>query len=86
MARELDRRALHAEADAEERDAFFARVADGAQLALDAARSESRSHQNAVHASQLAVIPLGLQLLGVDVDDAHLDVVGDAAMRERFIE
>src|SRR4051794_10945561 len=86
VARELDRRALHAEADAEKRDALFARVTDRAQLAFDAARAESRSDQNPVYAPQLAVVPLGLQLLGVDVDDAHLYIVRDAAVCQRFVQ
>src|SRR5947199_2649035 len=72
VACELDRRALHAEADAEEWDALFARVADRAQFSFDAPRSESWSDQNPVHASKLTVIPLGLELLGGDVDDANL--------------
>src|SRR5436305_10178286 len=75
VAGELDRRALHAEADAEEWDALFARGADRAQFSFDAPRSESWSDQNPVHASKLTVIPLGLELLGVDVADANLDVV-----------
>ena len=86
VARKLDRRALHAEADAEVGDALLAREADGAQLSFHAARAESRTDQDSVHAGQLAVITLFLERLGVDVDDAHLHVVGDAAVHERFIE
>ena len=86
VARELDRRALHAEADAEVGDALLAREADGAQLSFHAARAEAGADEDAVDAGQLAVIALFLERLRVDVDDAHLHVVGDAAVHERFVE
>src|SRR5258706_11889598 len=86
IARELDRRALHAEADAEVGDALLARVADGAQLPFHATRTEPGADQDAVHAGQLAVVALFLQRFGADVDDADLDVVGDAAVDQRLVE
>src|SRR5919106_5666000 len=49
----LDHRALHAEADAEVRHAFFARVADGLDLALDAPVAEAARHQDAVHVAEV---------------------------------
>ena len=48
VARELDDRELHAEADAEERHAVLARVADRVDLALDAAIAEAAGHEDRV--------------------------------------
>ena len=42
--------------------------------------------QNPIHPPQLSVVPIGLELLGVDVDDADLHVVGDAAVDQRLVE
>src|SRR6266513_3510035 len=82
VARELDRRALHTEADAEVGDALLARVAERAQLPFHAAGAETGTDQDTVDAGELAVVALLLERLGVDVDDAHLHVVGDAAVRQ----
>src|ERR1043165_3239164 len=86
VARELDRRALHTEADAEVGEALLARVADRAQLPFHAARAEAGADEDAVDAGELAVVALFLERLRVDVDDTHLHVVGDAAVRERLVE
>ena len=51
--RELDHRALQAQAQAQERDLLLARPADGAHLALDPAVAEAAGHQHAGHALQL---------------------------------
>ena len=48
VARELDHRALQAEADPEERDAALARVAHGRHLALHAPHAEAARDQDAV--------------------------------------
>ncbi len=50
VAGELDDRALHAEADAEERRARLAGVAHGGDLALDRARPEAAGDEDAVDA------------------------------------
>src|SRR5207237_10825022 len=86
VARELDRRALHADTNAEVGDLLFARIADRTQLAFHAACAETGADQNAVDLGQLAVVPLVFQRFRIDVDDAHLDVVGDAAVDQRLIE
>src|SRR6266849_2918494 len=83
---ELDRRALHAQADAEVGNSLLARVTDCAQLPFDAARSESRADQDSVDVRQLAVIALFLERFRIDVDDAHLEVVRDPAVNQRFVE
>src|SRR5688572_27571040 len=84
VARELDGRALHAEADAEEGDLALAGVADRAQLSFDAARAEAGSDQDAVDATELAVVALFLERFRVDVDDPRLHVVRNAAVLQRF--
>ncbi len=48
IAREFDDRALHAQAQTQEGDVFFARVADGRDLSFDAAVAEPAGHQDAV--------------------------------------
>src|SRR5262245_1158471 len=52
VTRVLDDRELHAEADAQVRDAAFARVLDRLDLALDAALAEAAGHQDRVDAVQ----------------------------------
>ena len=67
VARELDHRQLHAEADAEERDAVLARVADRGDLALDAAVAEAAGHEDRVEAAEQRRRAAALDLLRVDV-------------------
>jgi hypothetical protein len=52
VARELDDRHLHAEADAEERCPGLARRPDGLHHALDAAHAEAARHEHAVEAGR----------------------------------
>ena len=54
VARELDGRDLHAEADAEVGNAALARVARGGDLALDAALAEAAGHEDAVDVAERA--------------------------------
>ena len=63
VAGELDHGALHAQTDAEERNVVFAGITHGHDLALDAAVSEARSHQNARHLAQLLGHGFGRDLL-----------------------
>ena len=49
---EFDHRALHAQADAKEGDAFLAGMANGGQLAIDATRSKAGCHQNAMQSGE----------------------------------
>src|SRR5262249_49591253 len=53
VARELDGRDLHAEAQAEVRNPALAREAGGRDLALDAALAEAARHQHAVDVVQV---------------------------------
>ena len=54
VARRLDHRHLHAEADAEERHLAFAREPHRLDLALGAALAEAARHQDAVHVLEMA--------------------------------
>ena len=73
VARELADGDLHAEADAEVRDAALAGDARGADLALDAAAAEAAGDQDAVGVGEPALGGLvGLQRLGVDPVDLDL--------------
>ena len=62
VAGELDHRALHAEAEPEERDPVLAGEAGGADLALDAAEPEAAGDHDAV---EIAEAPLGEEPFGV---------------------
>jgi hypothetical protein len=86
VARELDHRHLHAEADAEERPLLLARVAHRRDLALGAAVAEAHRHEDRVGAGDALGQPVLLDLLGVDVDRLDLALVRDAAVRERFVQ
>src|SRR5579863_2568820 len=52
LPRVLDRRALHTQANAEERNSLLARVGDRVNHSLDSALSEAARHEDAVHVPQ----------------------------------
>ncbi len=66
MAGELGDGHVHAEADAEVRDAALAGDAAGEDLALPAARPEAAGHEHAVDLVELAAGFLERHALGVD--------------------
>ena len=84
VARRLDHRHLHAEADAEERHLAFARELDGVDLALGAALAEAARHQDAVHVLEMADGVVALEDLGVHPLQPDLHVAAEAAMRQRL--
>ena len=86
VAGELDHRALHPQADAEERNLPLAGKADRLDLAFDAALAEAAGHQHAVVAGQQPLGPFALDLLALDPLDADLRPVGDAGMVERLVD
>src|SRR5690349_8332753 len=86
MPGELDHRALHAEADAEEGDLPLAGEADRLDLPLDSPLAEPARHQNAIVAREQPLRPFALDLLALDAADPHLGVVRDARMVERFVD
>src|SRR5262245_20079406 len=82
----LDHRALHAEADAEERHAALAREADGLDHPVDATQAEAARDEDAVHGGHLLLHPAPHQPVRLDPVQAHARVVGDAAVGQRFVE
>src|SRR5688572_22631616 len=82
VARRLDHRHLHAEADAEERHLALAGKTDRRDLALRATLAEAARHQDAMHVLQPGDSVLALEHLGIDPVEMHADIVGDAAMAE----
>ncbi len=84
VAGELDHRALHAEAQPEERDAVLAGEAGRGDLALDAAEAEPAGDHDAV---EVAEAPFGEEALGVvggDPVDLDLRLARVAAVLERL--
>ena len=84
IARRLDHRHLHAEADAEIRHVALARELRRADLALGAALAEAARHQDAVDVFEERRRVLLLEHLGLDPVEIDLHLVGDAAVRERL--
>ena len=84
IARGLDHRHLHAEADAEIRHVALARELRRADLALGAALAEAAGHQNAVDVFEERRGILVLEHLALDPVEIDLHLVGDAAMRQRL--
>src|SRR5690606_17983542 len=81
----LDDHALHAEADAEQRDLVLPGVADGADLALYAADAEAAGDEHAVDAVELALGALGgLAVVALDPADVDAGVVGEPAGAQRL--
>ena len=76
----LDRRALEAEADAEERDAVLAGEVDRLDHARRAALVEPARYEQAIDVGQGLGRAVVLDLLGLEADDLHLGVVGDAGV------
>src|SRR3990172_9470669 len=81
---ELDDRALHPEADAEEGHSALAGVADGADLPLDAAVAETARDQDAVDPLEVRGGAVALHLLGVPPGHVHAGLVSDPAAGQRF--
>ncbi len=85
VAGELDRRALHPEADAEEGDPLGPRVPDRLDLPLHPPHPEPSGDEDAVDPRQdRRRVPLA-QLLGLDPTDDHPGPVRDPGVIERLI-
>ena len=86
VARELDDGALHAEAEAEERDLVLAGILDGLDLALDAAVAKAARHEDALAADEDFVeVGLGIfDVLRIDPMDLDLSVTRNAAVMQSF--
>src|SRR5690606_8675363 len=74
------------EADAEERDVLLARPANRLDLAFGAAHAEPAGHQHAGHVRQQRLGAALFDDARVDVVELDLRLVGDAAVRERFVQ
>jgi hypothetical protein len=85
VARVLDRRDLHAEADAEVRNAVLAGELRGEDLALDAALAEAARHQDRIEAAQVADVRR-VQVFRIDVLDLDPRVVVDAGVAQRLVQ
>ena len=78
VARVLDDHALHAEAQAQRRDAVLAGEAQRTELALDAADAEASGHADRVEAFEsLCGAGFGGAVIGLDPLDLDLRVVGE---------
>src|SRR4051812_20053377 len=86
IAGKFDGRELHAEADAEVRDAVLARIADRADLAIGAALAEAPGHQDRVHLLQAAEALVLFQLLGIEVVDVDAALRVDAGVLQRLVQ
>ena len=85
MPRELRHGDVHAEADAEVRDAALARDAAREHLALPPARAEAAGDEHAVDALELPRRLLERHVLGVEPAHAHAAAVVDAGVLERLV-
>src|SRR5262249_11892825 len=85
MARELDGRDLHAEAEPEVGNAALARVLGGQDLALDAALAEAAGDHHPVHVAQelLGAAPR-LDRLALDPAEIHAGAVRGPGVDERL--
>ena len=86
VACELDNGALHAEADAQERNVVDTSKMHRLDFALDTAVAEPGSDQNAGHRTELVGDVLGGQFLGIDITQFHLAIVDRSGVDERFTD
>ena len=87
VAGELDHGALHAQANAEERNLPLAGKADRLDLALDAALAESAGHQHAVEAAQQPLGPFAFDQLRLWIRWMRTWAsMGDAGVIEGFVD
>ena len=82
----FDDGALHAQANAEKGHAVFPGVADGRDLALDAAGAEAAGDQDPVDAGQAFGRVFRGDLLGIDVDEPDRHAVGHAAVDQGLVQ
>src|ERR1700753_3721561 len=86
IARVLDASRLHAETDSKVRHLPFTRIADRIQHAFDTTLAKASGDEDAVKALKLRLIPFDLKPLGFDPHYAELEVLGQSAMHERFLQ
>src|SRR5262249_49418984 len=87
VARVLNGGALHAEANAKERHLAIAGVLDGVHHPGNAALSEAPGHEDAIYVTEPALGSLKrVDFLGFDPLDHGAELVGQAAMHQRFAQ
>ncbi len=86
VARRLDHHHVQAVADAENRHAVFAGVADGANHALGAALAEAAGNDYRVGLGEPLLDVLLFELFGIDVVDVDPGLIADCAVRDRFVQ
>ncbi len=84
ITRKFDRRALHAETEAEKRHLPFPRISNRGNFAFDPPCSEPARNQNPVSFAQNSLGPLPLDILRFNPTDIHLGLMVDPAMYERL--
>src|SRR5215469_2495781 len=88
VAGELDAGGLHAEANSEVRNLLFAGIANGDQHAFDSAFAETAGYQDSVVLGELFLVGLvaGFEALSLDPVEVELEVVGEGAVDQGFLE
>ena len=84
IPREFDRGALHAQAEAEERDLVFPCIPNRGDFAFNPACAESAGNQNAIGFAQDALGALPFDFFRLDPVNIHARFMVDAAMHQRF--
>ena len=78
VARDLNHRTLHAEADSEVRNLILPGILDGADLSFDPPRPKTSWNEHAIDSLQKTVRSFLLDLLGVDILQIHSGVIRNA--------
>ena len=86
VARNLDDRHLHAQANAQEGDVVLAGVLHGLDLALHPAVAEAAGHQNAVHGADHLSGVAALQGLGIHAHDLHAAIIRRAGVGKALVD
>ena len=86
VARELDARDLHAEAEAVVGDVELAGILRRDDLALDAAAPEPAGHEDPAHVLHILRHAVALDVLRRHLLDLHLAAVGDARVGQGFVD
>ncbi len=83
---ELNHRALHSQADAEERNALLASVTNRLQLAINASFAKATGNENSIVALQQSFSAFRFDVFALNASDANLCVVVNSGVIQRFID
>ena len=84
IACKFDDRALHAQTDPEEGNAFRACVLDSFDFTIDTPRAKARSNDDAIEAGQLFCCAVGCNGFAVNPIHLHIDFLVGTRMDQRF--